>query len=240
MQKSQKQSTRLAALLAEEDYVQDDWLIDDMKPSAKRRKMNVDGYKYTSELALSKQTDSAHTAKQAVKRKTKRVELLSDSEGDNDSESVFETDNVPSPFGSDISDVPSSPVRRSPVPSVPEDFPASQQNIAQNKNDSASESAKEISSVDLTKDGSKSNSDTRQKINRQMKLTDFGAVVSKSLPNGLYSDTDCCQSSMAFRNNTLPQRETVIASSQPQSTSNLIRIKVQIQDKLLLIPVVDR
>ena len=242
LQKSPNNSSKKTALIAEEEYFQDDWLINDLKPAAKRRKMDVDGYALTSGMTSNQETDSISPNHGSVERRkgsaSKRIVIQSDSDGDSEMETLTSRGNQDSPVRCkiDCDDIVYSPERCSPVSSVMDDYPVLQDLFGGSNNE---DTIQETDSRDRTKNSVKSNSFIK-KPSRQSKLTDFGASVSQSALTSKRDKKNHGSMNMATQPHRSQHGVSTVSSAGDQFMSKAMRIKVQIEDKLLLVPVVDR
>lgn len=215
------------ALLEENETVGDDWLIDDMRPGLKRKRMDVDGVFTTTSSRDNKKVRKSKSPGNSSNRSSEQQENLSmnsihDEEIETwpDSQSDVDGEFPPQSFpGLDIE--------------LNTDFDMSQPN----KENVAAWEDDEI--VELT-------NLRRQKSGRQrqLKLTSFG--VQQVQVNNEESSRDDRHKDVAVVGATQGRdrvQSTNAPSSQPSigpTHSVAMRLKVKIQDKTILVPILQR
>ena len=229
--KSQRNRADSSALIREDEYV-DDWLIDDLQPM-KRRKVDINGLFTTrttkSNKKQTKTTNSDHRTEQRRKEKTSSVRCRiedSDIESDTESEIGQIINEIVSEFDDKINDTTKMDY------TVLDDVCDSIDGF---------DSDLEIQPIVRA-----SNRQTTKKP-KQTKITSFGTLTanvsvgsSSNSVNAVTSDT-----SRTLLSTTIPSSgaqvitENVVSGSNNGRISGIIRVKVQIKDKLLLIPVID-
>ena len=254
--KTQKTRTNCSALIREDEYV-DDWLIDDLQPM-KRRKMDVNGLFSTGTSKTGKKKsrsseESNHRTEERRKSSGKAARCRiedSDIESDGDSDSVT----MDTEIDSDITDNPLDKVDKAGSmtngidndKTLTDDFSDFVLDI---------DSDSEIPPINGNKNSSKINQVHRNsaKANKpkQTKITTFGtrtglASVSDSEPAivNLTSPVERPSTDLADRitdtSNSGFAQQNSAQSSNSGGLAGVIRVKVQIKDKLLLIPILDR
>ena len=250
--KTQKTKTNHSALIREDEYV-DDWLIDDLQPM-KRRKMDVNGLFSTGTTKTGKKKsksseESNHRTEEKRKSSGKGARCRiddSDIENDTDSDSVaMDTDMIDNPdkeideTDSYINGIDSDNTLTDDfndfVLDVDLDSDSEMPPINRNKNSAKSPFMNQISA--------------KPSKPKQTKITNFGTrsvspslLVSEPVIVNLTSprrNTDIGNS--AIDTSTSGSRQqSLVQSSNAGGLSGVIRVKVQIKDKLLLIPIQDR
>ena len=252
--KTQKTKTNHSALIREDEYV-DDWLIDDLQPM-KRRKMDVNGLFSTGTTKTGKKKsksweESNHRTEENRKSSGKGARCRiddSDIENDTDSDSVaMDTDMIDNPdkeideTDSYINGIDSDNTLTNDfndfVLDVDLDSDSEMPPINRNKNSAKSPFMNQISA--------------KPSKPKQTKITNFGTrSVSPSLLESepvivnLTSpvqrrNTDVGNSAIDTSTSG-PRHQSLVQGSNAGGLSGVIRVKVQIKDKLLLIPILDR
>lgn len=238
--RSLKAKADCSALIREDEYV-DDWLIDDLQPM-KRRKMDVNGLFSTgTSKAAKKQTNSGitsnHRTEEKRKQKSKLVKFGID---DSDLESGKELDSKDADTDHISHTVDMETDSRTKKNNVIEDLDDIQ--------DIDSDSDSEIPQINRA--GSKRSNLSKPK---QTKITNFGTRTSTSniLSSGSVLASNSIISSVPNSFNLISKDSDIshisiatLHNPQPSFTSGpvagVIKVKVQIKDKLLLIPIMDR
>ena len=232
-----------SALIREDEYV-DDWLIDDLHPM-KRRKMDVNGLfsTRTSKTAKTRSKnveDSNHRTEEKRRDNGKaprcRIED-SDIESDRESDSVTMDTEVDSDIADIVDNVGSKTNGVDNDKTLTDDFSDIVLDI---------DSDSEIPSITR-------NSRTSAKLSKpkQTKITNFGTkttsanvtsseLLTVNLTNSVQShSTDLKSRGIESLTSVVTQQNSVQSLNTGASTG-VIRVKVQIKDKLLLIPIIDR
>ena len=239
--RTQKAKADCSALIREDEYV-DDWLIDDLQPM-KRRKMDVNGLFSTGTSKVpKKQTksvlDSNHRTEERRKQKSKLVKCSID---DSDLESGTESDSRDAEIDHNSNTVAMETDSRTKSNNVIDDLDGVVHDI---ESDSDSEMPQ------INRASSKRSNLSKSK---QTKITNFGNQTSTSnilssgsvlASNSIISSAPNSVNLISRDSDISPMSTATLHNPQPSSTSGpvtgVIKVKVQIKDKLLLIPIMDR
>ncbi|XP_053390482.1 tonsoku-like protein, partial [Mercenaria mercenaria] len=243
-QSSQPKSSRRTsnpdgpALIAEEDFIENDWLIDDLKPT-KAKKVDVNGYLSTGNIRKRSRSGSLSPLPypERLKRDShssqkKRIKIV---ESDSESESGVgqELGSNENPRLTDITNTVSDDKLDNTV------IGNNDVDVIFNDYDSDAEKVPPKQLISATKSAN-NNFFVKKNPQKQLKLTDFGGSITTATTRTHFNDrigTQSEQNSAIIINQSVGESNSAINREKP--LNNVIRVKVNVEGVLLLIPVVD-
>lgn len=216
--------TAKPALIAEEEFIENDWLVDDLRP-VKQKKVDVNGFLSTGNIRKRSRSGSVSPIprierknKDCSSSKKKRIRI----ETDSDSE-VEISNNVTQKDEPGLSGVPSA------------ECVDELDNIDVLFNDDIDFEVTTSTQKSSTIDCASNKINMKKNSQKQLKLTDYGGSVT----------CPSVRTNSSFRQEFLVGENSAIALSQSctvtreKPLNNVIRVKVNVEGVLLLIPVVD-
>ncbi|XP_041376407.1 tonsoku-like protein isoform X2 [Gigantopelta aegis] len=215
-------TSEISSLLTEDKIVGDDWLIEDIKSSTKRKRVDVDGF-FSADRLRNVDPDDV----KAKKRKSSNNDAVS-----SDSRVETEVERC------DIQDYDSEPdVMRG----VRHEDHIDVDRLTDLERVSASDSESSVNDLQLGSVDSLSRSTqkkwTVKKKHKQLKLTSFGTSQKRNVVN---TETSSNLMGVSFTNGSIPVEADVGRIGQSQIVTFagcLMRLRVKVMDKTFLIPV---
>ena len=216
------QTAQIGSLLTQNKIIGDDWLIDDVKSTTKRKRIDVDGLffadrirKVDSELKPKKQKSSDSNVIQSDTRDEESVERCHIEDCDSEPEAVL--DEHYADYITGLSHV---------------------ERVA------ASDSESSVSDLQFSSISKQSRSIKKQVIknrkHKQLKLTSFGTAQKRNVLN---NETVPSMSGMSFPNESIVPNETdvvCVGQSHSATLTCMMRLQVKVMGKIFLIPVPKR